>query len=268
MGDIVDGKVNVTNTHIPETTEINVKKVWNDENNYDGIRPNNVTVYLFADGEKVNEISLTAESGWIGAFTNLPVNKNGTPIKYSIAEVPIKGYNTTINNDSSIMTIVNSHIRPNMTVEKITIDKVVFVGDNVTFMIVVTNNGNCNLSDIKVSEIYNSDELTLLRIVDDDNGKWSRFGDEFSYDGNLTAGNSTHFTIVFKALVNGTLRNQVNASTNQTQNKTSNNTTVVKELCDLEITKLVNASNVFVNETVENPISGHFIISNISCRSI
>ena len=251
VGEIVDGKVNVTNTHVPVTTEINVTKVWNDENDYDGIRPDSVTVYLFADGEKVNELILTAADGWIGTFSNLPVYKNGSAINYSIAEGPVEGYNTTINNDSSVMTIVNSHIRPNMTVQKVTIDKVVLLGDNVTFMIVVTNNGNCNLSDLKVSEIYNPDELTLLDIIDDDNGKWSRFGDDFCYNGNLTAGDITHFTIVFKTLVNGTLLNQVNASTNETESKTANNTTVVNELCDLEITKLVNASNVYVNETVE-----------------
>ena len=138
-----------------------------------------------------------------------------------------------------------------MTVQKITIDKVVFVDGNVTFMIVVTNTGDCNLTDVKVTEIYNSAELDLLDIKDDDGGRWTRSGDVFSYSGNLTVGSSTNFTVVFKALVNGTLLNQVNATSNQTDNKTGNNTTDVKSLCDLVIYKSVNVTSVDLYGFVE-----------------
>ena len=37
---------NFTNTHAAKTTGINVKKVWNDENDVDGLRPASVTAEL------------------------------------------------------------------------------------------------------------------------------------------------------------------------------------------------------------------------------
>ena len=36
----------ITNTHTPDTTRKKVKKVWNDQNNKDGIRPKSVKVNL------------------------------------------------------------------------------------------------------------------------------------------------------------------------------------------------------------------------------
>ncbi len=244
----VGNNYTVTNTHEVNLTEINVTKVWNDENDYDHIRPNNVTVYLLADGVKVNETMLNATKGWKFTFGNLPVNKNGLAINYTIVELAVEDYNTTISYNSSEITIINSHIRPNMTVDKFTIDKVVFVGDNVTFMIVVTNTGNCNLSDVKITEIYNSNELTLLNIKDKE-GKWSRSGDIFSYNGNLTAGQSTNFTIFFKTLVNGTLINTVNASSNETDNKTANNNTTVYNP-DMTVEKIALNTTVYVGDNI------------------
>jgi large subunit ribosomal protein L6 len=114
-----------------------------------------------------------------------------------------------------------------MTVEKISLDNGVFVNNTVRFVIVVTNTGDCNLTDVKVTEDFDPAELKYENIVDS-TGKWSKSSDYvFVYDGNLTVGESANFTIVFTALVNGTLENQVNASSNQTDNKTGNNTTTV-----------------------------------------
>jgi uncharacterized repeat protein (TIGR01451 family) len=241
-------KFTITNTHVANVTEINVRKIWNDENNYDRIRPNYVTVYLLADGKKVNETNLTATNGWKFTFDNLPVNNNGSAINYTIREIVVEGYNTTINYNSSEITIVNSHIRPDMTVQKLALNTTVMVGDNVYFMIVVTNTGNRDLSDVKVSEIYDKDELTLINY----SGNWDRSGDVFTYNGVLAKGASANFTVWFTTLVNGTLINTVNASSNETENKTANNnTTVENNLCDVEIHKHVNASNVYVNDFVE-----------------
>ena len=209
---------------MPETTEINVTKVWNDSDDYDQIRPNYVTVVLLADGEKVNDTNLTADNGWKYTFINLPVYDNGSTINYTIREISVDGYNTTIDYNASEITIVNSHIRPNMTVQKITIDKVLFVGNNVTFIIVVTNTGNLDLNDVKVSEIYNSDELSL---VDFTGANWIRDGDVFTHKGVLAKGANDTFTVWFTTLVNGTLVNTVNATSNESDNKTTNNNTTV-----------------------------------------
>ena len=140
--------------------------------------------------------------------------------------------------------------KPNMTVVKLALNKTVIVGENVTFVIVVTNTGDCNLTDVAVYEIYKVTEYELVKFIDDTH-KWTNSSNIFTYDGNLTPGSSANFTLVFKTLVNGTLINMVNATSNQTGNKTANNNTTVGEVCDLVVVKEVNATSIFVNETVE-----------------
>ena len=89
--------------------------------------------------------------------------------------------------------------KPNMTVQKVTLDNVVFVNNTVRFMIVVTNTGDCDLHNVTVTEIFNSKELEFKDIVDG-SGKWTQSGDYvFVYDGALAKGNSTNFTVVFTA---------------------------------------------------------------------
>ncbi|WP_295589125.1 hypothetical protein [uncultured Methanobrevibacter sp.] len=69
------------------------------------------------------------------------------------------------------------------------------------------------------------------------------------FTGNLTVGESANFTVVFTALVNGTLVNQVNASSNETDNKTGNNTTTVYKP-NMTVEKVTLDNGVFVNNTV------------------
>uniref|UniRef100_UPI00388DF5C8 hypothetical protein n=1 Tax=Methanobrevibacter sp. TaxID=66852 RepID=UPI00388DF5C8 len=161
----------------------------------------------------------------------------------------------TVNATSKETKNVTTHnetlvVNPNMTVEKLTLNETVVIGDDVYFMIVVTNTGDCDLSDVVVTESYSSDELTLKDFSNKD--LWTRSDDVFTYNGVLTPGESANFTVWFTTKVNGTVVNTVNASSNLTENKTSKNTTdVEKELCDLEISKLVSASEVYVNHFVE-----------------
>src|SRR5699024_3951066 len=53
-----DGSIIISNTHTPETIEFAVSKVWEDENNQDGVRPDNVTVNLLNGSEIVDEAVL------------------------------------------------------------------------------------------------------------------------------------------------------------------------------------------------------------------
>ena len=55
-------------------------KVWVDNDNQDGVRPENVTVYLFANGVLINSTNLTAENGWKFTFPDLDVYANGEVI--------------------------------------------------------------------------------------------------------------------------------------------------------------------------------------------
>nr|MCR5182563.1 Cna B-type domain-containing protein [Clostridia bacterium] len=65
-------------------------------NDIEGKRPKNITVELFADGEKIDEQVVTSANNWKFTFTDLPKMKDGKEIVYTIGELPVKEYTTTI----------------------------------------------------------------------------------------------------------------------------------------------------------------------------
>ena len=110
---------NVTNTHAPEKTSVTVTKSWQDNNDQDGIRPNDITVILVANGEPT-EVKLTLNQGnsWTGTFTDLDKFANGEEITYTVAEVKVEGYETVISGDQHKgFTITNAHTPAVVTVE-------------------------------------------------------------------------------------------------------------------------------------------------------
>ena len=101
----------VINNHTPLVTEVNVTKVWDDNNNQDDVRPVNVTVELFADGVKINETVLNEGNSWKCTFPELPVYNNGKVINYTVNETPVANYtvNITVNDDGTYV-INNTHV--------------------------------------------------------------------------------------------------------------------------------------------------------------
>ena len=89
----------------PELIEISGEKIWDDENDADKIRPKSIVVELYADGEKVDEQTVTAASNWKFTFTDLPKVKDGEEIVYTIGEVKVEGYTTKIDG----FKITNTH---------------------------------------------------------------------------------------------------------------------------------------------------------------
>ena len=111
-----DGDViTVTNTHNPSTVKRTVNKVWNDENNRDNLRPDSISVQLIADGEVVETITLSEANNWNHQWENLPENKDGKKIVYTVKEIQVNGYTSSVNEDNGIITITNTHTpdRPN-----------------------------------------------------------------------------------------------------------------------------------------------------------
>ena len=107
-----DGNFTLTNSHTPATVEKSVTKVWDDNNNQDGIRPTEIKVQLYADGTPVgSETVLNEDNAWSHTFTDLPQFENGKEIAYSVKEVDVpKDYtdNIEIGTDGNF-TLTNSH---------------------------------------------------------------------------------------------------------------------------------------------------------------
>ncbi len=92
-------------TNIQIETEITGQKIWLDDQAEN--RPDFITVYLFADDEKVNEQKADALNNWEYRFTNIPLcNTSGEKIIYTVKEKPIIGYTTTYDHYNLINTKV------------------------------------------------------------------------------------------------------------------------------------------------------------------
>ena len=88
-GDMENG-FTVTNTNT-EKISVPVKKVWV------GKEADSVTIKLLADGTEKESVTLTKDDNWEHTFSNLPkYADDGHEIEYTVDEVHIDGYSTTI----------------------------------------------------------------------------------------------------------------------------------------------------------------------------
>lgn len=95
--EISDNGVEIYNHHTPEKVSVEGSKTWNDNNNQDGIRPDSITVRLFADGKEVTSKEVTANDNWSWSFTDLDKYNSGKEIVYKISEDAVTDYTTVVN---------------------------------------------------------------------------------------------------------------------------------------------------------------------------
>ena len=98
-----DGK-KVVNTLVDTKTEVSGKKVWDDANDQDGKRPDEVTVHLHANGADTGKTAkATKASNWEYSFKNLNVyDENGDAITYTVSEDQVEGYEAPVINGTTI----------------------------------------------------------------------------------------------------------------------------------------------------------------------
>ena len=105
----VTGQV-VTNTHNPDTVILSGTKVWDDNNNQDGKRADKVKVQILNGDKVVQEIEVSEATGWKFESKALPKYENGTEIKYTVKEVAVKEYTSTVTTDKDgKYTVTNTH---------------------------------------------------------------------------------------------------------------------------------------------------------------
>lgn len=87
-----------------EFTMRTVKKVWVD----DGTHPASVVVQLLCDGEKYDEVTLSAESDWMYAWEELPYGHVWTVEEKEIPD----GYTAAVTQDGVAFTVTNTKTPP------------------------------------------------------------------------------------------------------------------------------------------------------------
>ena len=130
----------------------------------------------------------------------------------------------------------------NFTVEKVALNKTVTIGENVSFDIIIKNTGLINLTDIFVVEDIPEG---LQYLSHSDTNVWNKINNVFYYLNTLGVNETVKFTITFNTTRIGNWTNIIMAGSNQTDNKTSNDTVKVNETP-------TNVTNVTKNETPKN----------------
>ena len=81
--------------------DIEVNKVWEDEDNESGKRPSSVTVTLKADEEEIDEAELSEENSWTHKFKKVNIyNEDNEEINYTVEEKNVPaGYEAALEGD-------------------------------------------------------------------------------------------------------------------------------------------------------------------------
>ena len=165
-GEIAEGYI-VTNTHTPETVDVSVKKVWDDDDDRDGKQPDSIDVTL-SNGDKVN---LGASNNWEATIKGLPKYNNGEEIAYTWTEASVDGYELTGTAAEGYVTeLTNSHTPERTTV---TVTKVWDDADD---------KDGIRPAEVNVTLLANGDEAGTATLSED-NGWTYTWTDLYKYEG-------------------------------------------------------------------------------------
>ena len=88
----------LTQTNEKAKTSVSGAKVWEDNNNSEGLRPASIKVNLLADGKMVQSKDVSQATNWTFTFDNLLKYKDDgtTPVVYTVTEDSVPNYTSTI----------------------------------------------------------------------------------------------------------------------------------------------------------------------------
>ena len=142
--------------------DVNVTKQWRDGNDQDGLRPASITVKLLRNGQETGStLTLNADNKWSGIFRELRAYERGEQLVYTVAEVAVPGYTSTITGTAATgFNIMNTH-----TPETLTISGTKTWED--------AGHDSARPESIKVILLADGKQLAEQVVSPDANGKWS-----------------------------------------------------------------------------------------------
>ena len=126
-------EANITNTHPKRTVSINIEKIWNDNDDEFGFRPDSIIVDIYRNNELFETVTLTAEEGWKITLSRLDEFINGEPYVYTIKERPVDQYTTSYDNYK----IMNKVIEPEEEIEIIPPDTGLMEQENTNYIYLI-----------------------------------------------------------------------------------------------------------------------------------
>ncbi|SDA72906.1 anti-sigma factor domain-containing protein, partial [Methanobrevibacter millerae] len=243
IGDQVTFEIVVRNTGETVLNNVFVEESSHDGLIYDSFVDNGLWTHSFVNGKNVwtlkGNLSLNAV---VGFFVKFNTTKIG-----NFTNVVVAGSNETDNKTANNTTKV---LQPGLDVSKITLTPVVNIGNQVTFEIVVRNTGETNLTNVFVEE-FSHDGLTYDSFVD--NGLWTHSvvngKNVWTLNRELLLREVVNLFVKFNTTVKGNFTNVVVAGSDETDNKTSNNTTTVL-VPDFTVEKITLTPSVKIGDQV------------------
>ena len=167
----------ITNTE--PSIDVSGVKTWDDKGNQDGIRPESISISLYAGEGEAKELmgvkEVTADDGWAWTFSEIPKYLDGKEIVHTIVEDEVKGYTTTYDGYN----ITNTHVpeTTSVTVAKVWSD----YGDSMQI----------RPKSVKVNLLANG-EKTGYSIILDESRQWT---DTFTNLDKYDAGEPIYYTV-------------------------------------------------------------------------
>ena len=156
----------LTAKHEPEKIDIEVTKIWDDDNDRDGMRPDSFYLYLLLDNNPPQEwveVTPNEKGEWIYTFQDMfKYRDHGIEINYSVMEEAVEGY--TSSKDGFVIT--NTHLPEKIT---IAVTKVWNDGDD---------QEGLRPKKIVLHLLADGNEAVKVTFAPDDQGRWlGAFGD-------------------------------------------------------------------------------------------
>ena len=95
----------------PETVVLSIVKKWENDENSAGNRPDSIEAVVLANGEETAHFTLSEENRWSAEAEFPKTDGNGEEIDYTVSEVPVKGYSSsvTFSEETFTFTIKNTY---------------------------------------------------------------------------------------------------------------------------------------------------------------
>ena len=175
--EIPDEKINLT-----------IEKVWDDNNNEAGKRPDEIKVNLYSDDTLKEAIILKSAEDWKTTINDLPIyDSNGNKINYTVKELNTNSLFYSLDNsvisgiENNKITITNKYERPQ---EKVEVDIKKEWDDN--------NNSAGKRPDSITANLYGNDVLVKSVELNQANNWYYEFNDLYKYD---EEGNEIIYTV-------------------------------------------------------------------------
>lgn len=231
---------------VENTGETDLKGLFVEESSYDGLTFDHAQhqshwIQSIVNGKNrwtLNTPLVPGEIAGLIVFFNTTNAGNFTNVVVAGSD---ESENKTTNNTTEV-------VEGKLDVQKITLDPVVLVGNQVTFEIIVKNIGEVTLSNVFVEE-SSYDGLTYDSFVK--NRYWTNSvvngKNRWTLNTDLAPNEVIELTVVFNTNRAGNFTNVVVAGSNETENKTTENKTKVAEgkldIQKISLTPLVHVGN-------------------------